>query len=811
MSSLSVIATASGGIFRHKVQAFVLCMVLLVSTASATLGLALLEANNKPFQHAFASQNGAHVTLTVNADQVSAAQLAATAHAAGVTAVAGPFPEVGVPVDFQGQPWDTISFVGRTNPDTAVDTLALTGGHWATGPGQMVMEGNPADFQGGPGPAGPAIGDTFQATTLPGKPVLTIVGFAVSVTNSAQAWVTPGEEATLQSLVAQAPPGSIVPGGKQGPGAPVATSRPAEQMLYRFSSAATAAQVSADVKAITASIPAAAVLGTDNWLSQQQDSGRNAAIMEPFIVAFALIGLIMAVLIVFNVVSGAVIAQYQRIGVLKSLGMTPGQVIAVYLNRIGWPALAGCVIGVAIGNLLAIPVLGKSAGAYGVAHQSVPLWASVVAPLGMLALTMLAAFGPALRAGRLSATQAIAAGRAPATGRGYLMHRLLARTSLPRPVSLGVAAPFARPGRTLVTLFAIAFGATAVIFAIGLSASLSRAQAAQSQAAAVPVQIQPQGNAQPAGPNGSPSQAQDNPVTAVLRAQPGTAHSDVLYGTSVTVPVVPQQVQAQVFAGDSSWQGWPQITGRWYSATGEADVNTAFLNDSGLSVGDSTVVNTGTASVTVKIVGEIFAPSEQPRIYASTQTLPGIATPDNLWQWNIGLKPGTSAGSYIASVNSALGSNSPWAAVSSQRTGQFYIIATALIGLLSLMVAIASGLGVLNTVLMTTRDKVHDLGIFKAIGMRPGQMLAMVCCWVVGPAVLAAVLAAPAAVQLNSATLTAMGHTAHTGIPAVFMDVFPVAKLALLSLAALVIAVAGALLPASWAARARPAVALRTE
>ena len=809
MSSLGPIKTASGGIFRHKVQAFVLCMVLLVSTASATLGLALLQANNGPFQHAFASQNGAHVTLTVNAGQVSAAQLAATAHAAGVTAAAGPFPEVGVPVDFQGQPWDTISFVGRSTPDTPVDTLVLTGGHWATGPGQMVMAGSPADFQGGPG--GPAIGSTFQATTLPGKPVLTIVGFASSITHTADAWVTPAEEATLQALAAKAPATSNVQVSKGGPAVPFAASGPAEQMLYRFASAATDAQLHADVQAITASVPAAAIVGTSNWLAQQQDVGRNSAIMEPFIVAFALIGLIMAVLIVFNVVSGAVIAQYQRIGVLKSLGMTPGQVIAVYLNRIGWPAAIGCVIGVVIGNLLALPVLGKSAGAYGVGHQSVPLWASVVAPVGMLALTMLAAFGPTLRAGRLSATQAIAAGRAPATGRGYLVHRLMSKASLPRPVSLGLAAPFARPGRTMVTLLAIAFGATAVIFAIGLSSSLGRAEAAQNQAAAAPVQIQENGPGTPAGPNQVPSQAQDDTVTAALRAHQGTAHSDVLYGAPVTVPAVPQQVQAQVFKGDSGWQGWAQVTGRWYSAGGEADVNTSFLDDSGLSVGDTTTVNTGTATVTVKIVGEIFAPSQQPRIYASTQTLPGLDTPDNLWQWNIGLTPGASAGGYIASVNAALGNSSPWAAVSADRGGDFYVIATALIGLLSLMVAIASGLGVLNTVLMTTRDKVHDLGIFKAVGMRPGQLLVMVCCWVAGPAVLAAVLAAPAAVQLNSATLTAMAHTAHTGIPAVFTDVFPIAKLALLSLAALVIAVAGALLPASWAARARPAVALRTE
>ena len=49
------------------------------------------------------------------------------------------------------------------------------------------------------------------------------------------------------------------------------------------------------------------------------------------------------------------------------------------------------------------------------------------------------------------------------------------------------------------------------------------------------------------------------------------------------------------------------------------------------------------------------------------------------------------------------------------------------------------------------------------------------------------------------------------GCPASFTQVFPPSRLALLSLAALVIAAAGALLPASWAARARPAVALRTE
>ena len=397
--------------------------------------------------------------------------------------------------------------------------------------------------------------------------------------------------------------------------------------------------------------------------------------------------------------------------------------VVVYLSRVGWPALGGCLAGVAVGNVLAIPVLSKSARAYGVGSQQVPFWASVIAPAGMLALTLLAALGPALRAGRLSAAQAIAAGRAPKAGRGYAAHRLASRLRLPRPAGLGLAAPFARPARTFVSLAAIAFGATAVVFAIGLHSSLSRAEAAQNLTTTVPVQIQ---EFQPgAGPQQVPTAAQNAAVTAVLRAQPGTAHQVPVYYGQVQVPGMTQYVNAQVFAGDSSWTGYALITGRWYSAPGEVDVNTAFLNGSGLAVGDTaTTVNTGTTQVTVRIAGEVFEPSKQPRIYGGAQTLPGVAILQNLGQWDVGLRSGTSPAAYAQAVNTALGGKSPWGASTDSGGGQFYAIATALIGLLALMVAVAAGLGVLNTVLMTTRDRVHDLGIYKALGMRPGQMLA---------------------------------------------------------------------------------------
>lgn len=75
---LAAIRTATGGIRRHKLQATVIGTVLLISTASATLGFALLAASNAPFQHAFSAQRGAHVAVTFNAAHASPAELAGT-------------------------------------------------------------------------------------------------------------------------------------------------------------------------------------------------------------------------------------------------------------------------------------------------------------------------------------------------------------------------------------------------------------------------------------------------------------------------------------------------------------------------------------------------------------------------------------------------------------------------------------------------------------------------------------------------------------------------------------------------------------
>jgi len=478
-------------------------------------------------------------------------------------------------------------------------------------------------------------------------------------------------------------------------------------------------------------------------------------------------------------------------------------VIWAYVARVGVPAVAGCVIGVAAGNLLAIPVLHQSAASFGVGSQTVPLWVDIVTPVAMCALVALTALGPAFRAGRLSAVQAIALGHAPRQGRGYTMHRLASRLRLPRPVSIGLAAPFARPARTAGTLAAIMFGVTAVVFAVGLNTTLARAETGQNLAATAPVQV-----SLVTGKTWQPGSSQDRAIVQALRSQPGTLRYVAAAQTELSAGALARQVNTEAFEGNAAWLGYDLISGRWYTRTGQVVVNTAYLDQTGLTVGQRTTISTGTRSVAARIVGQVFVPGNQPALLTSVQTLGGTSASLGLDQYDVGLKPGVMPSSYVGRLNHALG-NGYYA--SGPEGGQFYLIADSLIAMLTLMMAAVAGLGVLNTVLLGTRDRVHDLGVFKAVGMTPRQTIAMVLCWVVTPAVVAAVIAIPVGMVLHSATADAMARAAYTGLPASFQAVYRPAEIVLLALSGLVIAGAGALLPASWAARARTATALRAE
>jgi putative ABC transport system permease protein len=102
---------------------------------------------------------------------------------------------------------------------------------------------------------------------------------------------------------------------------------------------------------------------------------------------------------------------------------------------------------------------------------------------------------------------------------------------------------------------------------------------------------------------------------------------------------------------------------------------------------------------------------------------------------------------------------------------------------------------------------VHDLGVFKAVGMTPRQTITMVVS-TVADTDLAAI---PAGVTLHRYVLPVMSHAVQTALPAAVLDVYRAPELVVLALSGLAIAVAGVFAPAGWAARARTASLLRAE
>ncbi|MGW1670134.1 FtsX-like permease family protein [Streptomyces sp. NPDC002324] len=836
MSALGRVVRA--GVGRRRVQTVVMVLTTLMAVTASVLAAGLLAAARAPFDHAFAERSGAHLAAQFDGTKVTAARLAATAGAPGVTAAAGPFltlsvrPRTVTGSDFvpAGVDLPPLTVAGRKTAGGAVDEVDVIEGSWATRPGQIVLAADESPLRPGARLAFP---------DAPGGPTLTVVGIARSVTATADAWVSPAQAEALAGASAGAPAGAPAGRGttERGNGAGGEIREPASAsyaMLYRFRHAATGAEVAEGRAAIVAAVPEGAMSGARSYLTVKQEETANAMAFVPFLAAFGVLGLCLSVLVIGIVVGGAVGAATRRIGVLKALGFTPAQVVRAYVAQALVPAVVGCVLGVALGNALAVPLLAEAGEAFGAPAGGVPLWVDVVVPGAALALVAGAAVVPALRAGRLRTVEAIAVGGGSrGAGRGgpgrvrpvrrFTAARVMARLPVPRAVGLGLAHPFARPARSATVAAAVAFGAVSVTFAVGLALTLGAVQEGRRLDSAGSVVVAAGGEQGPPGAEvvradgGAPAEKADpRAVAAVLRAQQGTGR---FYGTAqaqVSASGITGATTVVAYAGDSAWGAPGLVAGHWLDGPGQAVVTSRFLAAAGIGVGDTVTLTEGGRRATVRIVGAaFFTEGRGMPLLTSTETLTelGLGTRAVPGRYHVRTEGGTDQAAYLDALNRAFDEAGVGAVARAETAGSSSVIVAmdALIGMLTLMLVVVAGLGVLNTVVLDTRDRVHDLGVLKSLGMTPRQTVAMVVTSVAGVGLPAGLVAVPAGIALHRAVVPLMGDAIGMTLPATNLAVYDGPVLLSLALGGLVIAVAGALLPASWAARAGTATALRTE
>jgi putative ABC transport system permease protein len=759
---------------RRWPASLVIGVVTAVAAVAAVLGAGLLVASDKPFEQAFTAQRGAHLTIQADGRRVTAQQLTATAAVGGVTATAGPFATVTlIPHGGAGTGWFTghemssIRVAGRAEHDTAVDKVALVDGSWVTGPGQIVVAADPPP---------PPTGSTLEFPDLPGNPHLTIVGTARSAGRSADAWVWPDQ---IRALTA--------------PGAGTEY-----QMLYRLA-AGTAVQVDAGRVAVTAAVPAGAVTGLQSWLTVRQAAVRDVALFVPFLTAFGVLGLLLAVMIVANVVAGTVSAGRRRIGVLKAVGATPVQVVGAYVGRAVIPAAAGVAVGLIGGNAAAVPILAETTAAYGSAPGTLPWWVTAGVGVALLGTVAVVALLAALRAARLRTIEALTIGQGSSRP-AAAVRRWGLRLPVPLPVGLGLLQPLSRPSRTAAMLTAVVFGAATVTFAVGLAVSLTEVGKARSHHTDVVVTSidDPDAGAVP-----SPAE-----IAAAIAARPGTGSYFGVQAMEVGLAGHAGPVWLSGFTGDATGS-YQLIAGRWFTQPGEVVVPATLLDAANARIGDTIILNQHGADIRVRIVGEVFDPTRDGMTAltdAETITLP--AAPQ---RYQVTVRPGTDLDTYLADLDAAVQPLGAAALPDPARTSDTITTLGALTGLLTTILAAVAALGVSNIVLLDVRERFREIGICKAVGMSPQQTTAMVIASVAVPGLIGGAVGAVLGSVVRHLVMPAMQAGIGSRFPATVTSGLHPGIVVLLGVAGLLIAVAGALPPALWAARQPAVIALRSE
>ena len=758
--------TARAAVGRRRLQTVVIGIVVGLSSMLIVVALALLAAASGPFDQAYAQQRGAHLVAAFDSGKVTTAALADSAHRPGVSAAAGPYDQAALAVTVVPDlPPLPMTVVGRDRADTPVDKLNVWQGRWLAGPGEIVLGVEPGDD--GPTRLGGML-------TLGGRTVK-LVGFAYSMSNSAEAWVAPEEMAALHPDT--------------------------RQMLYRFTDAATSAEVRAGQAAVTAGLPAGALLGSQSYLTLRAKEAGNAGIFIPFLMIFGCLGLVVAVLIVANVVSGAVVAGLRHIGVLKALGFTPNQVMAVYLTMVLLPTVLAAVAGTILGNVVASAVLSSAVfESYGAGAFRVAPWVTVVSLLGVPVLVGLSAMLPSLRARRLSAAEAISAGSSPRLGRGLRVQRWLGGTRLPRAVSLGAGLPFARPARSALTAAAVVLGVIGVTFAFGLSRAVIAYEDADVRAAAVQVEVRAGGTPTTSGPTLS-----DEADESMLRALPGAER--VVARTELMMRQIggTEPMQVRFYRGSDA--GFEMLDGRWPTAAGEVAVSRRLLFQSGLALGDTFTLEADGKRLPVRIVGQVLMSSDDP-VLSNWATLDRFAPGSRADEYEVKLAPGADVAAYVAAVRTG----DPGLEAAPASGGDSAVVAIySTVTLLTVLLGAVAALGVFNTVVLNSRERRRDLGTLKSIGMTPRQVVLMMVTSMAGLGLAGGLVGIPIGILFQRYAMHAMAEAARIVIPDRMLDVWSVQILVPLLLAGAVIAAVGALLPSRAAARLTIAEALHTE
>lgn len=455
-------------------QAALLLLAIAAGAATLTLSLALTGTTEHPYARTRAATKGPDVVAAIFPNgspdvagpptsarpgpgaasvpgSARARDLLPLERAGGVRAYSGPFPVTWTLLR-TSRSVGSAEVEGRTAAPSSVDRPKLVQGSWIR-PGAVVVEAAFAD----------ALGLTVGERLSLGGRTFVIAGTAISASIPDYPDVCSGGAGCFMA-------GSIT---AYNPGLVWATEPDAARIAKGTTSTPFAYFLNikltdpAEARAFADRYDATAGPASPYLLSWQSIRAGDAKVIVRIQQVLLFGGLMLALLAVASVavlVGGRMAEQKQRVGLLKSIGATPGLVAAVLLLEHLIIALCAAGVGLLAGLLAAPLIDGPGAGLLGAASAPAVSGSTVALILALaFGVAVAATVVPAIRAARQSTVAALEdAARTPR--RRPALITLTAH--LPAPLLLGTRLMARRPRRLLLSVFSVAVTTTVLVLAL---------------------------------------------------------------------------------------------------------------------------------------------------------------------------------------------------------------------------------------------------------------------------------------------------------------------------------------------------------
>ncbi len=551
-------------------------------------------------------------------------------------------------------------------------------------------------------------------------------------------------------------------------------------------------------------------LWDEDWLEFRDDFGKFSLLTGTLLLAFGIVGLVAAGVIIANLVIGQVLAQRRELGILKAVGFTPLQVVRTLVLEYLLLGLLGAVVGLALMAAIASPLLAALGASVGVPVP--PHYDLVTGALVLGAILLFIAFCaalPAWRAGRTRVADAIRPGGAvPGRGRARLAG-LMFTIGLPVVAALGVRGVTARPLRTLLVSLTLLLGVLTSVFALGYAATLDKYDHDPALSGVF------------ADMNIYPGLYDAQATQQLVKSRPEIAYYYSSFERAAQLSS--GNTFAVIFTSGDTQRATATISsGRWFNErANELVLGKAALDHLGVYVGErlplSIHLGNGEVgqqvTITYTVVGSLYATQQTDQGYAPLSSLLAHITipPDQLLAntgYEVTLRPGISPQAFAQSMQvltaGRLRTNVYDTTAPAGITQGFEVMV-----LLSIALMFVAGVSVLNAMTLSTRERYRELATLRAIGLTPRQLLGSVINGAVVLGALAILVGIPLGLWLT--TLVAQSLVSSVGGPANLQVAVNLPGLGFLIPVTLLVAALGAYVPARWAARVPAAEVLRYE